>query len=257
MATKDFFKKHGIKLVIVICAGIFIYAAYGLFNTFVDHGKSKKLTADVRETYHQAASEKGKKASVSDDGKTERPEFAALLEENEDVVGWITIDDTKIDYPILQSADNIEYLTEDFNNEESIGGSIFMDYRNNIESLSHNTIVYGHRMKDGTMFQHLTKYLDEDFFEDHQTFDVETLNGSYEAEIFAVYNTTTDFYYIQTDFADDAEFDSLVSEAKDKSMYQTDVDVSTDDRIITLSTCDYELDENDGRLVVQAKLIEK
>lgn len=246
-------KKYGIRLMMLVCAGVFIYAAYGLIDIFMDHNKSEKVAADVKETYYQTPTQK----KSHDEEKTERPEFEALQEDNEDVVGWINIDDTKIDYPVLHSADNQEYLTEDFNREESAGGSIFMDYRNDIDTLGQNTIVYGHRMKDGSMFQHLTKFLDKDFYDKHQTFDVEMLNGSYEAEIFAVYNTMTDFYYIQTDFENDADFEQLIAESKNKSEYETGVDVSADDNIITLSTCDYELDENEGRLVVQAKLVKK
>jgi len=251
------YKKHGLKLLMVVCAGVFIYAAYGLVGIYMDYHQSEKVAADVRETYYQTSAPKEKKSIEIDDEETDRPGFAELLKQNDDVVGWISIDDTKIDYPILHSADNQEYLTEDFNNEESIGGSIFMDYRNDIDSPDRNTIVYGHRMKNGTMFQHLTKFLDKDFFDSHRTFDVETLNGTYEAEIFAVYNTTTDFYYIQTDFEDDADFEQLLAEARKESMYEIDVDVNASDQIITLSTCDYMLDPNDGRLVVQAKLVEK
>lgn len=248
-------KKYGIRFLMLVCAGVFIYAAYGLIDIFMDRHNSEKVAADVQETYYEMAAPEKKKPLEKEE--TDRPEFDALQEENEDVVGWIKIDDTKIDYPILHSADNQEYLTEDFNREKSDGGSIFMDYRNDIDALGQNTIVYGHRMKDGSMFQHLTKFLDKDFYDEHPTFDVETVNGSYEAEIFAVYNTTTDFYYIQTDFEDEADFEGLIDEAKHKSEYETDVDINANDDIITLSTCDYELDENEGRLVVQAKLVQK
>lgn len=254
---KRTFKKYWTRLIMLVCAAVFIYASYSLVDIFMDYNKSEKVAADVRETYYQTASAPEKEAPEIDEEETDRPEFDALLEENEDVVGWINIDDTNIDYPIVHSADNREYLTQDFNNEDSIGGSIFMDYRNDIDSPNRNTIVYGHRMKDGSMFQHLTKFLDQDFFENHRTFEVETLDTSYEAEVFAVYDTTTDFYYIQTDFENDAEFEQLLTEAQHKSEFETDVDVSADDDIITLSTCDYELDVNEGRLVVQAKLVDK
>lgn len=257
------FKKHGTKVLIIVCTGVFIYAGYNLVDIYTGYNQSKKVAADVRETYYQGSSPTEKNPIEKSDEKedaeeeTARPEFDALLEENGDVVGWLAIDDTNIDYPILQSADNQDYLTRDFNKEESMGGSIFLDYRNDIDSNDRNTIVYGHRMKDGSMFQHLTKFLDEEFFDSHRTFDVETLNHTYEAEIFAVFETTTDFYYIQTDFESDAKYEQLLTEAKDKTEFDTGVDLSADDNIITLSTCDYELDADEGRLVVQAKLVEK
>src|SRR5699024_10762423 len=141
-------------------------------------------------------------------------------------------------------------LTENYYGDESRAGSIFMDYRNDITSENLNTVVYGHRMKDGSMFQHLTKFLDEDFFKSHLTFEYDTLYDSYEAEIFSVYNTLTDFNYIQTDFSSKEEYGELLDKMQEKSRFKTDVEVSADDQIITLSTCDYELDQNEGRLVI-------
>src|SRR5699024_10202789 len=150
-------KKYGIRFLMLVCAGVFIYAAYGLIDIFMNRHNSEEVAADVQETYYETAAPEKQKPLEKEE--TDPPEFHALQEENQDVVGWIKIDDTKIDYPILHSADNQEYLTEDFNRKESDGGSIFMDYRNDIDALGQNTIVYGHRMKDGSMFQHLTKLL--------------------------------------------------------------------------------------------------
>src|SRR5690625_7021903 len=81
---------------------------------------------------------------------------------------------TQIDYPILQSDNNTDYLYRDYNNRETRAGSIFLDFRNDITTENKNTVVYGHRMKDGSMFQHLTKYMDEDFLSEHQTFEFDT-----------------------------------------------------------------------------------
>lgn len=191
-------------------------------------------------------------------GDSIRPGFLPLLEQNEDVVGWITIEGTKIDYPILQAEDNFHYLTRNFYHEESRAGSIYLDYRNDIRlEDERNVIVYGHRMKDGSMFQQLTKYLDKDFFDTHRTIQFDTLYESYEGEIFAVYNTLTEFNYIQTDFDNDAEFAELLTQFKNKSKFESDVEVTENDIILTLSTCDYQLDRDAGRLVVQAKLTKK
>src|SRR5699024_8607850 len=96
-----------------------------------------------------------------------------------------------------------------------------------------NVIVYGHRMKDGSMFQHLSKFMDEEFFENHRTFQFDTLYNRYEAEVFAVYNTLTDFNYIQTDFENDEEYEQLLEDIKNESRYDTDIQVEKDDRIIS------------------------
>lgn len=252
-------KKYLSRLVTIVCLGVLIYAAYGLVDILVEYKQSKKVASEVQATYHNTEST-ATKIPTPKKGKetlTVNEKLDELLEKNSDVVGWISIEDTKIDYPILQSADNQDYLTKDFHKDESIGGSIFLDYRNNVETLSRNTVVYGHRMKDGSMFQHLTKFMDKDFFESHQTFEIETLYNTYEAQIFSVYNTTTDFNYIETDFSDDNEYEQYLLNVQHESKYQTDIEVDATDQVITLSTCDYEIDENEGRLVIQAKLIKK
>ncbi|HLR64803.1 MAG TPA: SrtB family sortase, partial [Pseudogracilibacillus sp.] len=107
-----------------------------------------------------------------------------------------------------------------------------------------------------SMFQHLTKFLDKDFYNEHKTFEFETLYNSYEAEVFAVYQTVTDFDYIRTDFRDHS-FNHYLNEVNETSMFDSDIEVTGDDQIITLSTCDYDLDPDEGRLVVQAKLTAK
>lgn len=238
------------RLITVVSLGVFIYAAYNLGEIFLDYYKNRQLMGDMQEMFYE-----------EDDvitGNSIRPGFLPLLEQNEDVVGWITIDGTQIDYPILQAEDNFHYLTRNFYHEQSRAGSIYLDYRNDIHLTDErNVIVYGHRMKDGSMFQQLTKYLDKDFFDTHRTIQFDTLYDSYEGEIFAVYNTLTDFNYIQTDFDDDAEFGMLLSQIKDISKFESNVEVTEQDMILTLSTCDYQLDSEAGRLVVQAKLTKK
>ena len=239
----------------VVCLGVFIYAAYGLVHTGIDYYKNRKVLNDVQEKFYAADPGKVDKNENINNPDSIRSGFDILLEENEDLVGWITIEDTQIDYPIVKAENNVDYLTQGFYKEDNIAGSIFMDFRNDVKSPSLNTIVYGHRMKDGSMFEQLSKYQDREFFKSHQTFQFDTLYDSYRAEIFAVYNTTTDFNYIQTDFVNEEAYGQLLTRIREESMYETDVEVSTEDQIITLSTCDYELDDNDGRLVVQAKLV--
>lgn len=238
-------------LVTIASLGVFIYAAFGLGDAVIDYYKNRKMLSNLQDIFYDEIDEAGPGIGSVRSG------FDALLGMNDDVVGWITVDGTQIDYPILQGEDNDAYLTTNFEGRESRAGSIFLDYRNDILSNDLNTVIYGHRMKDGSMFQHLNKYLDEDFFFEHQTFEYDTLFKSYEAEIFAVYPTLTDFNYIETRFDSGEEYSHLIDEIKDRSKFTADVDIAEDDQIITLSTCDYMLDEDHGRLVVHAKLTEK
>lgn len=240
----------------IVCLGVFIYAGYGLVTTILDYSKNDRLVSDLQDTFYDAIEEE---ATTDENGeKNIRSGFDALLEENDELVGWLTVDGTQIDYPILKADNNVDYLRHDFYKDYNILGSIFMDFRNEIDTNDDlNTIIYGHRTKNGAMFEGLTNFQDQEFLDEHPTFTFDTLYESYEAEIFAVYNTLTDFNYIQTDFASSEDFDQLLQEIDQRSLVKSDVEIGPDDRIITLSTCDYALDDNNGRLVVQAKLVKK
>lgn len=247
-------KKKGVVsyAITIVCLTVFVYAAYSLLSIFYDYYRNDKVLSGLQDIYYEEL--EGEGSSHYSGEKRVRPGFEGLKEVNDDMIGWLTIDNTNIDYPILQADNNTAYLNRNYYGDKSIAGSIFMDYRNNVTMNEKNYILYGHRVKDGSMFQHLTKYLEQDFFEDNRTFTFDTLYDSYEAEIFAVYNTMIDFNYIETDFDDMDEYQALLDGIYERSIYTTDVDVSVDDQIITLSTCEYTLDPDDSRLVVHAKL---
>ncbi|MEI3613206.1 class B sortase [Pseudogracilibacillus sp. SO30301A] len=245
--------KKGIsRLFTFVCLTVFIYSIYSLSDIGLDYYHNRQVLAEVQQIYQQVDKEE------TNGNKTEvRKQFHELHEINPDIVGWITIDDTIINYPIVQTNDNEYYLTRNYKKEESRAGSIFMDYRNELLSDNQNIVLYGHRMKDETMFNQLTKYLDKDFFTNHSKVYFDTLYDGYDAEVFSVYYTTTDFDYIQTEFESKDEYKLLLEEIHEKSIYQTDVKVTENDQIITLSTCDYTIDPDEGRLVVHAKLVER
>jgi len=163
---------------------VFLYAGYQLIHFGYDYYTNRQVMDELQAIYYDAPMEVEEQTSNKTAEKQIRPGFEELLAENNDVVGWITIDDTKIDYPIVQGKDNETYLNRNFFHEETRAGSIFMDYRNDVKSDENkNMIIYGHRMKDGTMFQQLTKYLDQTFVEEHPTFTIDTLYGQYEATV--------------------------------------------------------------------------
>src|SRR5699024_3340385 len=173
-----------------VCLAVFIYASYGLIDAYFQYKKNDQVVKDVQEIFYQDSEKEDLTASIQPSTKgtsTVRSGFEELLKVNEDTVGWITIEDTKIDYPIMQTDNNTDYLRTSFYGDDLLAGSVFLDYRNDLTSgENRNLIVYGHRMKDGSMFEHLEKYLDEDFFHSHSSFTFDTLYESYEAEVFAV-----------------------------------------------------------------------
>jgi len=249
-------KKITTYVVAGISLAVFLYAASGLINIAIDYYKSGKELKDIQEKFYHSTQEKQNNNPENEESQ-KRKSLQELLKENDDLVGWIRIEDTNIDYPVLKSKDNQDYLKLNFKKEYSILGSIFMDYRNDIHELDRNTIIYGHRTKNGTMFEHLSKFLDEQFIKSHPTFELDTLNGTYKAIVFSVYKTTTEFNYIQTDFSSDKEFEQFISTVKEKSLFDLNVDVSKDDFILTLSTCESAYISDDKRMVVMAKLVKK
>lgn len=181
--------------------------------------------------------------------------FKELYAQNSDIVGWISIDNTDINYPIVQTVDNNYYMDKDFYKEYSYPGSIFVDFRsdfNNMFEAAHQ-IIYGHNMKNDTMFQQLTRYQDESFFNENRYINVNTLYGNYIFEVFAAYETPVSYYYIETSFADREKWLDFITVFQEKSDFETDIVLSGDDVVITLSTCENSHDDN-LRFVVQARL---
>ena len=181
------------------------------------------------------------------------PKLVKAMTTNEDVVGWITIPDTRIDYPVVQGKDNKFYLDHDLNQRKSVGGTIFMDYRANVETLTGNIVLYGHHMKNGSMFTALMGYKDKTFFQEHPIIEYNTPDSRTKWQIFSAYVTNTKFYYIETKFTDETFRDFLTTISK-KSKFRTDIPLNEIDAILTLSTCTYEFD--DARFVVHAKRLD-
>ncbi len=246
---------------IIVCLIVFVFASYKLIDITFGYYKNNQVINEVKNKFYQNHSTfNDQQQDVYDPDvmpKNTQPNFEQLLSDNKDVKGWIKIGDTKIDYPIVQGADNETYLTKNYYKEYSPAGSIFLDFRNNIDTLDDNTVIYGHRMKDGSMFEPLMHYTDENFYKQNPIIELKTLYGNYEAEVFAAYKTTTDFDYIQTDFSSKKQYKQFLNEINKKSLLHSDITIDENDKIITLSTCDYTLDAIDGRFAVHAKLVEK
>ena len=181
--------------------------------------------------------------------------FASVLRENPDIIGRISIDALDITYLVTQTNDNEYYLHTGYSGEESDGGTIFLDYRCDADAqpLSGHYIIYGHNMRNGTMFHNLVEYKNEDIFNSQRIIRFDTLYDDYEWEVFSAYVSDTDFYFIDTTFENDLKWCSFLNTIHEKSMFETDVVLSADDVILTLVTCSYEFD--DARFVIHARLV--
>lgn len=187
-------------------------------------------------------------------------EYKNLLLKNRKLIGWVKIDDTYIDYPVMQTTDNEYYLDHNMNQEYDKNGTIFMDKDCNVLEPSTNYILYGHHMRNGRMFGQLDQYKDKSFYEKHPVIEFDTIYEKGTYEIMYVFRskvykeTEIVFKYYQFIEANgEQEFDSAMEEMAALSLYDTGVTAQYGDQLLTLSTCDYQ--ETDGRFVVVAKRI--
>lgn len=188
------------------------------------------------------------------------PEYAALYLQNDDMVGWIEIEGTKLNYPVLQTPDEKDYyLKRDFNKENSNHGAIYVQENCDIWTPSDNVVIYGHNMKDGSMFATLLKYKKQEYWEEHRFIYFNTLLERHTYEIVAVFKTTATIgkgfdYHLFVEAEDEEEFNEYIERIKKLDYYDTGVSAEYGDKLITLSTCEYTL--TNGRLVVVAKRID-
>lgn len=196
-----------------------------------------------------------------------QPKYRAAYTENNDLVGWITVPNTEINHPVMQSDDNEFYLRHDFYKNYLRRGTIFMDYRNSFDPFDKNTILYGHNYLDSTMFSDLEKYKDIEFYKTAPVIEFNTIYKDYKWKVFAVFLTTASpeldngyvFNYIYP-FMTEENFSEFIDEVAKRSLYHTDVDVLPTDKILTLSTCTRDMDlssrkQEDARCVVMARLV--
>ena len=183
-------------------------------------------------------------------------DFDKLKEINTDIVGYIEVDNTNISYPVVKSSDNNYYLNHSYKKEKNNIGSIFLDYRNDLDNLSKNNIIYGHGRLDNTMFGSLNNLLDSSNLDSKESYYItlSTPNSIMTFKIFSVYTIPKEGYYIKTYFSSNKYFKEFLETIMKRSIYNFNTDVNTNDKILTLSTCK---DNFGKRVVVHAKLLKK
>lgn len=192
--------------------------------------------------------------------KTERMlQVEELKKENEDVVGWLQIEDSNINFPVLQGSDNEYYITHNYKKEKSKDGAIFLDKDYNWDIPSSNLLIYGHNNKNGNMFQELLNYKEESYYLKHPIIKFTTINEDSNYEIISVFLSRVYYknekdvfrYYYFINANNEEEYNNYVSESKKASLYDTGKTAKYGDQLLTLSTCEYS--QEDGRFVVIAR----
>ena len=246
---RDNLKQIILKVFFLITLTVFIVSAVYIANYFLNAKHQDGIVEQARSVWHEAEAE------------PEPSVIELLLQENSDFKGWITVPNTQIDNPIYQTDNNDFYLNHNQQKQKSIYGALFFDYQNVITEAEtdKNLVVYGHHMKNGSMFGNLTKYKQLRFYKQNPTVEFSTLYKKSTYKIYAAFvlnaSKADDNDYIynisRKSFIDDKDFDSWVNEAKERSLINTGVDVKNGDNIITLVTCTYDFDN--ARFVVMAR----
>lgn len=249
-------------ILIIILLGIAGYSGVKVGTYLYGGYINNKINESLRAEYYNSDSpsnnpggENGSAVGSAglDEDRTDK--FRRLRDISADIVGWIKIEGTKIDYPVVKGSDNVFYLNRNIKRDWAVRGAIFMDYRNTGGSGDLNTLIYGHHMKDGSMFGGLAKYKEESYYAEHPYIILDYPGKTTKWQIFSVYVSRSEDGLVQTDFDDDEEFADYVLNSAARSMYDTKVEVTGDEPILTLLTCTYEFD--DARLVLHAKQIFK
>ena len=239
------------NIILVIAIVVFAVSAYKLYGIFSEYNKGDKEYQKIQDLVINT--------DKKDDTKEETfsVDFEKLLEMNSDVVGWIRFDEpSEINYPVVQGRDNEEYLKRTFEANTNKLGTLFVDVNNPVVFSGRNTFIYGHNMKNGSMFAQLLKYKDDSFYKEHPYFYIYTPDGkvrTYEIFSAGVVKDTSDSYIM--DYADDAAFQTYIDYIKQQSAYPTSAEVTTASKIVSLSTCTNVRD--DERFLVHGVMIKE
>lgn len=245
MAKRRLKKKFRIIIVlllILIFSFGLIYSLINIFNWKIDVDKNNNIIKELRNNI-----------KINKEDKEYKVDFKSLKEQNSDTVCYLKVSGTKIDYVVVKGEDNSYYLNHNFNKEYNSAGWIFMDYHNNLVD-NRNIVIYGHNMRDGSMFGSLDSTLKKEWQEDknNQKIMLVKEDGTYYYQVFSTYTIEPEEYYIKTDFSSNDNFYSFIKELKSRSNYDYNVEVNENDKILTLSSC---TNSGKNRVVLHAKLI--
>ena len=251
-------KEIGIPLYIVILIFIVLISIL----TFYIRNTHYKKTDDNILDNNEIDEIKVDETKITDAVTKKMLQLQELKKENNDIVAWLEIPDTKINYPVLQTTDNEYYMTHTYKKENSKDGSIFLDKDYDWNMPSSNLLIYGHNNKNGNMFQELLKYEDESYYKEHPIIQFTTVDEDSTYEIIAVFKSRVYYkneqnvfrYYFFINAENEEEYNYYVEESKKASLYDTGKTAEYGDQLLTLSTCEYS--QEDGRFVIVARKLE-
>ena len=236
----------------ILLAGVMLYSGGKIYNWYKDNQHNDRVMGDISQaSLTNEAENKGENESMAESKVETKIDFKKLKEQNKDTVGWIKINGTNIDYPVVKGEDNSYYLTHSFDKSVNNAGWVFADYRNKFDTTDKNIIIYAHNRKDKSMFGTLRNVLKKEWYENPENLKAKftTENQVYDYEVFSIYRIEAEDYYIQTNF-DHNSFLEFLNTIKKRSIKDFGGTISCNEEILTLSTCDV---KNNYRVVLHLK----
>lgn len=241
-------KPVGLIAALVVCVIVLGVSIWQLSSIFLEYKAGTDEYEDLQQYVLEepeedtaAADEETEESSEEDTGVEEeivqRVALSELQAQNSETVGWIQIPGTRISYPLMQTGDDEYYLNHTFSGKINSAGSIFMETLNSPDFSDLHTLIYGHNMKNGSMFAGLKEYNSPSYLVAHPTVYVDLADGTHAYQIFSIYEAEADSDSYTIGFAPDEQYEEFLKKLKERSVYDTGVSVTKDDSIITLSTC--------------------
>lgn len=262
-------KKWVYYVFIFFFLGLMIYSLINVIAWYNDSKKTKELNEAIIENTKIIDKEDTSETEyVNYDTKNDSDyfkyikmsllevDFTDLVNKNKDTVAWIQVGGTNINYPVVQTNNNEDYLKKAYDGSYNEAGWVFMDYRNNVNTFDQNTIIYAHSRVDGTMFGSLKNILNTDWYQnkDNHIIKLSTKKENTLWQVFSVYTIEKESYYITPNFDDEKEYTDFLNTIKQRSEKDFSGSVNAKDKVLTLSTCK---DNSGNRIVMHAKLIKK
>lgn len=216
-----------IELIFLI---LLVYSSINIFKWYNNNKENKQIINEIAES-----------VTINEDTNEEKKykiNFEELKQKNSDTVAWLKVENTNIEFPLVQANNNSYYLTHNFDKKYNVAGWIFVDYKNKLDGTDRNIVVYGHNMKDNSMFGSLKDVITEEWYnnEENKYITFVTENDYQTYQVFSVYQIKTEDYYIKTEFKNN-EFTEFIDTITKRSKKDFGINVSKEDTILTLSTC--------------------
>ncbi|MEY8337713.1 class B sortase [Lachnospiraceae bacterium 62-35] len=245
------------KVLLVILLLVALISGVLVLQDYLSRAKEEKeyeRLAEIVQTTEESTEELTEEQEPEEERYISPIDFETLTSMNSDTIGWIQVPDTPIDYPIVQCEDNEKYLHTDFNGEPSIGGTIFLDFESSPDLKGKNNILYGHHMKNGSMFKALVAYKDEKYFQEHPYFTIYTPDEEIHLRVIAAYYGVADPETRRTRFSTEGSYQEFIERMTSKCSYRVELEGEIE-ALYTLITCSYEF--NDARTFVFAVPIDE